>query len=386
MKLVLALDVLIAMVILGLLISKHPKFRFVSSLALLGAWPTLLLLGVLLLLARVDPFPGMADALARDFFGWVIHCAVWVTYLQRSKRVRVTFEHRVLANKTLHTGTVIPKPQPPNEAAPSMSVAQPMRAVSLAHETVSPGTSSAVAGKSPSSNEDLWAQALAEFEGSSRRSGLWARSFSEAHGNEPIAKAGYLRERVAELEREHQEQVAEGVRQAKEQARQAEERDRQAKKRAKESALAHLSARAYAQLPKGLCPKCDAIILRSTEGCPKCGAIFDRDSALKVIPLGTDQQIDRLRSAYLAGKKPTADQVIFLVGASESQKSLLTLCDRFRGETLLHWCARFDLKGEATFLIANGANPSAPNGDGRRPFELSEDPELRYALRSAARL
>lgn len=49
------------------------------------------------------------------------------------------------------------------------------------------------------SDEKHWAAALAEFDGPSRRPGLWALSFSEAHGNEASAKAAYLQRRVAEL-------------------------------------------------------------------------------------------------------------------------------------------------------------------------------------------
>lgn len=372
-KLALILHALMAVVIFGFLVLKHPKFRFVSTLALLGLWPALALVGA------ANSFPGLANELAKSFFGSIASCAIWVTYLQRSKRVRVTFEHRILADKLPHPKAAVSTPQSSVDIAPSASAALPTRSGPLAHGAISPNISSAPVAKQTWSNESLWSQALAEFESNSRRSGLWAKSFAEAQGNELIAKAAYLRERVAQLEREHQEQVAELARQAKEQTRQAEER-------AKETALAHLSPqrRAYALLPKGLCPKCDAIILRSAEGCPKCGAIFDRNSAWKVIPLGADKLIDRLKSAYLGGKKPTPDEVIFLAGAAESEKSLVVLCDRFRGETLLHWCARFDLKEEATTLIASGANASAPNGDGRRPYELAENPELRRILHAAA--
>ncbi len=49
------------------------------------------------------------------------------------------------------------------------------------------------------SEEDLWAEALAEFESASRRPGLWAKAFAEAGGNESIAKSIYLRERAHQL-------------------------------------------------------------------------------------------------------------------------------------------------------------------------------------------
>ena len=47
--------------------------------------------------------------------------------------------------------------------------------------------------------EERWASALAEFKSDTRRSGLWAKCFSEANGNEFVAQATYLRVRVSEL-------------------------------------------------------------------------------------------------------------------------------------------------------------------------------------------
>jgi hypothetical protein len=44
--------------------------------------------------------------------------------------------------------------------------------------------------------EAVWAQALAEFDSSDRRPGLWAKSYADAGGSESAAKAYYLRARV----------------------------------------------------------------------------------------------------------------------------------------------------------------------------------------------
>jgi hypothetical protein len=55
-------------------------------------------------------------------------------------------------------------------------------------------------GKPKSSpSDDCWSEALVEFEGSARRLGVWAKAFAEAHGNEAVAKAEYLRIRSQEL-------------------------------------------------------------------------------------------------------------------------------------------------------------------------------------------
>ena len=88
----LGLQVFIVASIYWLLLSKHASFRMVTSALLLGGWPAAALLGAL------GPFPGLAGSLALAFFSWAISCAVWVTYLQRSERVRVTFENCLAAD------------------------------------------------------------------------------------------------------------------------------------------------------------------------------------------------------------------------------------------------------------------------------------------------
>ncbi|MDD5336605.1 MAG: hypothetical protein PHS32_22945 [Rhodoferax sp.] len=56
--------------------------------------------------------------------------------------------------------------------------------------------------------ELMWASALTEFESKQRRAGLWAKSFAQAAGNEAQAKACYLKQRVAELQAQQQQQAA----------------------------------------------------------------------------------------------------------------------------------------------------------------------------------
>jgi len=66
--------------------------------------------------------------------------------------------------------------------------------------------------QSARTQEQLWADALTEFESASRRPGLWAKSFAEASGNDAMAKANYLRFRVEELELEAKSQSDEARR------------------------------------------------------------------------------------------------------------------------------------------------------------------------------
>lgn len=123
--------------------------------------------------------------------------------------------------------------------------------------------------------DQFWAEALGELDGPGRKAGLWARSFSEADGDEAKAKAKYLACRSVELECEHQES---------EKRRIAEEK--------MDALLRELEAmpeeeRAYAMLPKGSCPNCKAIILLKSSECPKCRAVFGPGSSWSITPLAS---------------------------------------------------------------------------------------------------
>ena len=70
------------------------------------------------------------------------------------------------------------------------------------------GNRNANYGTKATQAEELWARALKEYEGEHKRPGLWARLFSEAEGNEALAKANYLKVRVLELRAESQDLAA----------------------------------------------------------------------------------------------------------------------------------------------------------------------------------
>lgn len=176
-------------IIYWLMFSKHRSFRPVTTALLLGSWPVLALLGL------VHQFPGLGEILAFGLVSWLISCAVWVTYLQRSKRIRVTFENLVLANdENLHGGQqdLHKEPFTPSDTKP-MAIrvpnVQPERPVGRQ------------AGESENVEvrEAFWAAALAELESGDRRPGLWAKAFSEAQGDEARARANYLAHRSREL-------------------------------------------------------------------------------------------------------------------------------------------------------------------------------------------
>ncbi|MFZ2387027.1 MAG: DUF805 domain-containing protein [Polaromonas sp.] len=276
-----------------------------------------------------------------------------------------------------------PVATPNNVTSPSPSTAEWIRDDVEPRNSAlpsSPSTDSAVQLAEPDLNtarvppEHIWSAAISEFDGPSRRLGLWARAFAEAQGNEPTAKANYLRYRANELWQE-----LEVLR---------EQELRKAEAAMSAAAFAHLSVaqRAYAALPKGICPNCEAAVIPLTaDTCPKCKAMFGHGDGWKVLPTDEKGLLKVLKSTFMSGKKMLIDEVIFLAGASSYDNSIVALRDHNRDETLLHLVAKFGLQHEALLLLANGANAVTPNGNGQKPFELAKDLELQGVLREASR-
>jgi len=180
---VLSLEMLMVVVISWLLFTKHRSFRAISSGILLGFWPAVALVAI------ATPAPGVGMVIGSTFIPWVLSCAVWVTYLQRSRRVRVTFENCI----------VIESRQP--DASPSTL---PVKSLSLKldqpmSKQMPVSSSTPISHAGPASEEDHWATAMAELETGQRRPGLWAKAFAESEGDETKAKVAYLKSRVQQL-------------------------------------------------------------------------------------------------------------------------------------------------------------------------------------------
>gem|GEM_PF-1485164 len=134
--------------------------------------------------------PAMMMPMAKDNFVKVIPAllaslivaGIWTAYLNRSKRVRNTYGEVSSALKKNEQTTTNELPAISNPAITSGRA------------------------QSARTQEQLWADALTEFESASRRPGLSAKSFAEASGNDAMAKANYLRCRVEELELEAKSQ------------------------------------------------------------------------------------------------------------------------------------------------------------------------------------
>ncbi len=332
--LVLATEAAMVVTIFGLMLSKSPHFRVVASAILIAIFPAFALF------AFFTEAPGGGVAIGMSFFPWVVSCLVWVTYLQRSRRVRVTFEHCVLATDSAANFSAAPVPSPTHvpvvemphiptttSSAPATSASQTVEAsAQLAHAAFSSGPGPrATATGAGVAEEALWAQALDEFNGIGRKQGLWAKAFAQAAGNESAAQAQYLSERVRQLSEE------------------------------------------YAADHRALAER-----------------LVERQRSEELARQVVAQRVSVVRTNFVAGKRLSPEDVTLLVKAVDTDPTLMSLSDRFRGETLLHLTARYGLRAEAITLIGKGANLDAPNGSGRRPYELAEDPQLRDILRSVA--
>lgn len=251
LKLAFGLQFLIIVVIYWLLFSKHPSFRKVTTGLLLGGWPAATLLGL------IHPFPGLGEALGLGFLSWAFSCAVWVTYLQRSQRVRITFEHCIAASASDHS-----------QISSRPAVAGPFGTPALASsaEIAPPHHSSMQPQPATTPEEELWAIAAQEMDSQGRRAGLWAKAFAEAQGNEPAARANYLKWRVLQLQHEFESR-----------RKQAEEAQRATEEQGQQAALTEL----------GQCPNCDAVISLMSDECPKCRANFGPGSSWKPVPVKT---------------------------------------------------------------------------------------------------
>lgn len=185
-----------------LLFSKHQQFRKIISILLLLDWPVTVCLAVI-----VGATSLVAPLFLTPLFGWAISCAVWIAYLQKSERVRVTFEHCLKQDEIQRSQ---PSAQTSVKQAPQSTVSTHTQNKNTHHltttqaatpftQSTNPSSTTGMPSSQEYSEDDLWEQALNEYDGSARKQGLWARLFSEAQGNEAIVKANYLRIRVEEI-------------------------------------------------------------------------------------------------------------------------------------------------------------------------------------------
>lgn len=169
---------------------RNPSFRKLGIALLLMSPP------LLVFFTFLYDFPGSVSVMFALLPSYLIINLGWAAYLARSRRVRVTFENQVLESelKTAPGPAPAPSPAPVSE----FRDARPLEMPTVAPAAARP-PASAPARSGPVVSEELWAQALQEFNSPQRRAGLWAKAFAYAQGNEAQAQAHYLKERVQQL-------------------------------------------------------------------------------------------------------------------------------------------------------------------------------------------
>jgi hypothetical protein len=320
--LVLATEVAMVASIFGLMASKSAHFRITTSVIWVAFFP------LITLFAFLTGTPG-SGALVLSFFPWVISCLVWVTYLQRSKRVRVTFEHCVLSKEA---SSVKPKSQERSF----------LPAVRESNQSVYPSPSNGVTELS-TEHEVLWAAVAKEFD-EERRSGLWAQVFSESDGDERKAQARYLKHRFAELSCGQAVTVAELT-----------------SKKIKERKVA---AVAYAGGISGETPS-ESLVVHETKH-----SNFER----KI--LSTDDFANALEAKYSKEVKKFSKSIRendYEMVAADLKRFPWLACvqDKF-GENALHWTIGLNNPKMVRLLYLAGCDPYQKDISGKSPIDYDQ--------------
>jgi len=173
-----------------MILTKHAKFRNISSLGRLLFFP------FMIASANLNGFSETGDSLATTFFTWAVSCAVWVTYLQCSERVRVTFENcvrsAVVYNSFLRVRTPVSTNSHDSVAPlrPNVSSAPVKKDISIRP----------VAPIETAQDEDsLYTKVAEELESGKTDKGLWTRLIAECDGDEKIIKVQYIKKRFEKL-------------------------------------------------------------------------------------------------------------------------------------------------------------------------------------------
>jgi hypothetical protein len=196
-----AVSAFAGLVILALFILKNPNFRIAAISLMLVPWPALAAI-------YYNTLP--ESFILGGSVMWLVSVAIWATYLQRSRRVRVTFEHCIAAEAAQARSEPRYYTHASNEEAGAAGARLPAGALAQRFDALnSQRLEDATADADP--NERCWAQALAEYESDRRKPGLWARAYAEGQGDEAAAKAHYLKLRAEQLLGEHEEQAREFI-------------------------------------------------------------------------------------------------------------------------------------------------------------------------------
>ena len=251
-----------------------------------------------------------ADTLATIAGGMLPILLIWFGVTWLIKKFKSQQSTPLAQTSTKQASPPVPPAYSMNADAPQLAIA---KAVMPPTQSTTPYLITAAPSSQVSADENLWEQALNEYDGSARKQGLWARLFSEAQGNEAITKANYLRIRVDEMQQ--------SITLEKERI----ETDRKIKI-AHEIAISETKLqeqRAYDALPKGVCPNCKkTLLLLSTDKCTKCSALFGLHSAFKISEISKQEQLNALSLLAQNGNSLTEYETYLLNSGSDQHRGL----------------------------------------------------------------
>jgi hypothetical protein len=263
-----------------------------------GGFATLIVIPVIVLdhyIPRAVQDSGVIVEIMKSVIRVVFWGCIWTIYIFKSKRVKNTFmpeggwknieaerigeqtsgklspdsaendhvfDPKILAQNWSESQQLMP---------PSLDTSASMDNVELLSKSKSTQINE-IGTVNISVEEKFWEKAIHEFE-ENRRPGLWAKCFSNAKGNEELAKAIYLEARVQELNKNYEVLLLKKA-ELKKSEEQAAKLEAEARQRL-----------AYEKAPKGECSNCQNIQLLDAKKCKKCHAIFGDGSIFQIRPV-----------------------------------------------------------------------------------------------------
>lgn len=364
LKFVLGYVVASTLVLYWAMFAKVKQFRPIAIVLHLAVFPVIVVAAFAFAVEDL-----VANDLAKALFQTIVTAAVWVSYLHRSKRVRVTFERKVLAEASI----AVAAPEATNSlnSAADMASAMSVHAAQVRSSANAPLPIQATVNTdlaNGTNNEHFWAESLAEYEGVHRRPGLYAQCFAAANGDLVETQVLYLRRRVTELTNEHAAAVI------------AETELAQAVALSKAQAEQYSAVRAGALTPRGECPNCSDAIPVPSPDCPTCGAYLRDGSAWKVIAADEPRCIGLLMNTLNRSRRKITDaDVVYLTSLAARHREKVLALIMGNGGTLLHEAARSGLVPEIRSLLASGAAQTR-NADGQLPIDLTANDAARAVL------
>ncbi len=170
------------------------------------------------------------------------------------------------------------------------------------------------------SSEEHWAAAMVELESPQRRTGVWAKAFADADGNETKAKALYVKARAWQLLNVANEMLAKRTAELREKATQE-----------------------------------------------------------KLMALKLQKDIEQLKNQFQRSGLLSNEELSLMIDSAPLEY-LTTLTHTISGNTLLHLSAEREIVAHVKALLASGADPCRPNILGLIPAAKTENLDIRRIL------